>query len=61
MNQEFYEALMETFTPAEILDKLDVCDEDFLFYFKEYIEENLKEFKDDFPEYFYEGEKVEGF
>lgn len=53
MQEEFYEALGETFTPAEILERYNISWEDFLFYFKDYLSDNAKEFEEDFPEYFY--------
>lgn len=56
MQDEFYEALAEFLTPAEAIEMMEIGWEDFLFYMRDYIEENPGCFKEDFPEYFYGSE-----
>ena len=55
MQEEFYEALADLYSPGEILEKLNIDFDTFLIYFEDYIEDNAKQFEDMLPEYF-EGE-----
>lgn len=56
MNEDFLDALQDLYSPSEIVEKLDIDFESFLFYFGDYIIENKQAFEHELPEFFIEEE-----